>query len=125
MPMFAAFMVFPPEVPEPDPEPAARGIDRYLAWQEELRATGGLVTAAGLAPDSRVVHAGAVTNGPFTESSEMIAGYLVVEADDLDEAAKLFLRHPIAEDGIGRFVLHEIALTDRDSRDEHLRRFDP
>jgi hypothetical protein len=38
MPTFAAFMVFPRELPEPDPELAASGIDRYLAWQEELRA---------------------------------------------------------------------------------------
>jgi hypothetical protein len=121
MPTFAAFMVFPPEIPEPDPELTARGIDRYLAWQEELRAAGRLVTAAGLAPDSRVVHAGGVTNGPFTESSEVIAGYIVVEAEDLDEAAGLFLKHPIAEDGIGRFVLHEIALTDQDAREAHLR----
>jgi hypothetical protein len=121
MPAFAAFMVFPPEPVEPDPELVASGIDRYLAWQEELRAAGHLVTAAGLAPDSKVVHAGGVTNGPFTESSEVIAGYIVVEADNLDEAAKLFLRHPIAEDGIGRFVLHEIALTDQDAREVHLR----
>lgn len=121
MPAFAAFMVFPPEPVEPDPELVASGIDRYLAWQEELRAAGHLVTAAGLAPDSKVVHAGGITNGPFTESSELIAGYIVVEADNLDEAAKLFLRHPIAEDGIGRFVLHEIALTDQDAREVHLR----
>jgi hypothetical protein len=38
MPTFAAFMVFPRELPEPEPELAASGIDRYLAWQEELRA---------------------------------------------------------------------------------------
>jgi len=124
MPAFAAFMVFPPEPPEPqdaDPRLVESGIDRYLAWQEELRASGHLVAAAGLAPDSRVVHAGSVTNGPFTESGEVVAGYLVVRAADLDEAAKLFLGHPIAEDGIGRFVVHEIALTDQDAREAHLR----
>jgi hypothetical protein len=121
MPTFAAFMVFPPEPAEPDPDLVANGIDRYLAWQEELRAAGRLVTAAGLAPDSKVVHAGNVMNGPFTESSEVIAGYIVVRAGSLDEAAKLFLKHPIAEDGIGWFVLHEIALTDQDAREAHLR----
>ena len=107
MPQFAAFMIFDADAPdhrveEAAPDVTVRGVDRYLAWQEELRAAGRLVSAAGLAPESRTVHAGEVRNGPFTESGEVVAGYLVVEADDLDEAAKLFLRHPIAEDGIGR-----------------------
>ncbi|MDS0134152.1 MULTISPECIES: hypothetical protein [unclassified Amycolatopsis] len=41
---------------------------------EELRASGHLVAAAGLAPESRVVPAGGATSGPFTESSSGCSG---------------------------------------------------
>ncbi|MGY6657227.1 YciI family protein [Amycolatopsis sp. TRM77291] len=102
--------------------PAENGIDRYFAWQEELRSSGKLVAAAGLAPESRVVRAGTITDGPFTEASEIVAGYLVVEAADLGEAAKLFETHPIAVDGAGMFVVSEIALDLDTPREEHLSR---
>jgi hypothetical protein len=120
---FVGLMTFSRTEPSAAPETAASGIDRYFAWQEELRAAGKLVAAAGLAPESKVVRAGSVTDGPFTEASEIIAGYLVVEAADLEEAAQLFATHPIAEDGVGAIVLHEITLDLDTPRAEHLSRF--
>jgi hypothetical protein len=41
-----------------------------------------------------------VTDGPFTESKEWIAGYDVLECDDLDEAIAIAARHPQANGGI-------------------------
>jgi hypothetical protein len=40
-----------------------------------------------------------VTDGPFTESKEWIAGYDILECDDLDEAIAIAARHPQANGG--------------------------
>lgn len=40
-----------------------------------------------------------VTDGPFTESKEWIAGFDILECDDLDEAIQLASRHPQAYGG--------------------------
>src|SRR3979490_1855088 len=40
-----------------------------------------------------------VTDGPFTESKEWIAGFDILECDDLDEAIQIASRHPQANGG--------------------------
>jgi hypothetical protein len=40
-----------------------------------------------------------VTDGPFTESKEWIAGYDIIECADLDQAIDYASRHPMARHG--------------------------
>ena len=40
-----------------------------------------------------------VTDGPFTESKEWIAGFDILECDDLDQAISVAARHPMARGG--------------------------
>lgn len=40
-----------------------------------------------------------ITDGPFTEGKEVIGGYIMLEASDLDEAAKIAKGCPIFELG--------------------------
>jgi hypothetical protein len=40
-----------------------------------------------------------VTDGPFAETREQLAGYLMVEADNLDEAIAVAVQHPVAAFG--------------------------
>ena len=40
-----------------------------------------------------------VSDGPFTESKEWIAGYDVIDAADLDEAIEIAAKHPMARAG--------------------------
>jgi hypothetical protein len=40
-----------------------------------------------------------VTDGPYAESKDLVLGFLVVQARDLDEAAQLALDCPIAREG--------------------------
>jgi len=47
-----------------------------------------------------------VTDGPFTESKEWIAGYDVIEAADLDAAIDIASRHPMAR--FGRIELRPV-----------------
>lgn len=40
-----------------------------------------------------------VTDGPFAETREQLAGYLLIRANDLDEAIAIAAEHPCALDG--------------------------
>jgi hypothetical protein len=65
------------------------------AFNERMRAAGHWVFAGGLAAPSTATvidnrgGAGVITDGPFIESKEHLAGFWVFEAPDLDVALKL------------------------------------
>jgi len=40
-----------------------------------------------------------VTDGPFAETKEVIAGFDVIECADLDEAIEIVRKHPMAHNG--------------------------
>jgi hypothetical protein len=86
----------------PESEVALR--DGY-AYLEELKASGRLVTDGALQmPDQTVtlkVRDGKMssTDGPFMETKEMLAGFLVVEARDLNEALRIAAAIPLARIG--------------------------
>jgi hypothetical protein len=40
-----------------------------------------------------------VSDGPFAETKEQIAGYDVIECEDLDEAIEVASKHPVAKFG--------------------------
>ncbi|TCP57341.1 hypothetical protein EV191_1011296 [Tamaricihabitans halophyticus] len=89
------------------PTEAQRALERYLAWDAELAAAGnpvgggGLSRSAGRVLGTRVSgSAGAITDGPYTEGSEVVGGVLTIEAADLDEAEKIFSTHPHLDFGI-------------------------
>ena len=41
-----------------------------------------------------------MTDGPFAETKEQVAGFDVLECDDLDEAIEIARRHPMARLGL-------------------------
>lgn len=66
---------------------------------KDLRASGELVGAEGLAPpgDARVVRVSAdglpaVTDGPFAEGKEFLAGYWIVQVDRAERAHEIAAR---------------------------------
>jgi len=65
---------------------------------EELTKAGKLVDTAGLRPTAegkrvRLAHGKlSTTDGPFTESKEVIGGYAMLEAESMDEALELSRR---------------------------------
>ena len=65
---------------------------------EELTKAGKLVDTAGLRPTAegkrvRLAHGKlSTTDGPFTESKEVIGGYAMLEAESMDEALELTRR---------------------------------
>jgi hypothetical protein len=91
------------EAADPEEDQALR------AWDAEMISRGILVGGGALRPARQTatlrVRDGEllVTDGPFTETKEQIAGYSVLECADLDEAIEVAARHPTAK--IGTFEL--------------------
>jgi hypothetical protein len=88
--------------PRPEAEQAVRDSEPY---NEELRASGHFVAAAALQmPDQAMtlsVRDGktSTTDGPFMETKEMLAGFIIIEARDLNEAARIGAGIPLAKLG--------------------------
>ena len=75
------------------------------AWDTEMLARGKLVGGGAVRPvrDSTTlrVRGGEVLlgDGPYAETKEQMAGYMVLECADLDEAIEVAARHPTASVG--------------------------
>lgn len=79
-------------------------IQRYVAWGEKLKASGHYLAGAKLRDgEGRVLKgngsAAVVTDGPYSETKEVIGGYWLIEAKDYDEATALAKRCPHLEFG--------------------------
>jgi hypothetical protein len=82
-----------------------RQYTEFMGFQDEMEARGVLVSRERLRPTSlsttvRVRDAGlVVADGPFAETKEQIAGFYVIECEDLDEAIEIAARNPGARYG--------------------------
>jgi hypothetical protein len=76
-----------------------------LAWGQTLRNSGRYIAAEALEPVRAAktvrVRGGkpVVTDGPFTETKEFLAGFYLIDAGDLDEAVRLASQIPPARIG--------------------------
>ena len=89
----------------PDPEGDREIAEKIGPWIEEMDGRG--VRLEGH-PLQSIEHATTVrvrdgevmlTDGPFAETKEYIAGYDVLECADLDEAIEVAAKHPVAKYG--------------------------
>jgi len=81
------------------PEEMQAHMEKWGAWMGGLKENGQLVDGLPLNGDGKVVEkAGEViTNGPFAEGTEVVGGYLIVTADDLNGAVEISKGCPIFE----------------------------
>ncbi len=99
--MYSSESILPQLSPE---EQRALQLD-WFAFIKEAKAAGVLVDNNGLAPVSRAttvrVRAGKTltTDGPFAETHEQLAGFSVVECQNLDDAIGWAARVPMARMG--------------------------
>ena len=88
-------------------EKALAGMDdrHCVAFDEKVRASGHCVASEALQPAAtattvRVRHGRvSVTDGPFAETKEVLAGFYMIEARDLNEAIQIASKIPPAEVG--------------------------
>ena len=88
----------------PDFAPSAEMVEKMTKYNEELAKAGALISLDGLHPPvsaARVAFSNGkpkVTDGPFTESKEVLGGYWMIQVNSRAEAVEWARRVP-AQDG--------------------------
>lgn len=97
------FMMFVCTDNEPGTRPESAG--DIEAWVSDVDSRGVRIVGDRLRPvaEARTVRVRGgrkmVTDGPFTESKEVIVGFDILECASLDEAVEVAARHPMAYAG--------------------------
>jgi len=84
------------------PEQAQQNMQKWMTWMRELDAQGHLKDRGQpLEQTGKVVRGQqkTVTDGPFTEAKDLIGGFTLVEARDIDQAVELSRGCPILDGG--------------------------
>ena len=70
---------------------------------QELEESGAMVAAFALHPrvTATSIRGDVMTDGPFVEAKEVVAGVCVIEAEDLDAALAIAARNPVTQLGGG------------------------
>jgi hypothetical protein len=78
-------------------------MDKVMSWFEELNTRGKIKAGQPLAAQGRTIcggNGGLVVDGPFAESKEAVGGYLMLRADNLNEAVEIARSAPMLKYGI-------------------------
>ena len=82
------------------PEEMRKALEKYMAWGNRPYVVQGKRLAADL---GRVLKGGngksRATDGPYSETKEVLGGIYLIEAKDYDEAVERTLDHPHLEHG--------------------------
>jgi hypothetical protein len=84
------------------PEAAQQSMQRWMAWMGELDAKGHLKDRGQpLESTGKVVRGQqrSVTDGPYVEAKDLIGGFSIVEAKDIDQAVELSRGCPVFDGG--------------------------
>lgn len=91
-----------PPMSPPSPQQMQERMQRWRAWFAELEKNGHLVNIGHpLVPTGGAVvrdGKGTVSDGPYAETKDIVAGYSLIEAKDLDEAVRLTHSCPVYAD---------------------------
>jgi hypothetical protein len=78
------------ERPTPSPEEMQQMVKVWQDWIGGIAAQGKFVSTNALGREGRTVNAkGIVTDGPYAEVKEIVGGYIIIKADDLNDAVQL------------------------------------
>lgn len=82
------------------PQKAQQSMTLWRAWLKNLADQGHLKTAGEpLERTGKVVGKATVTDGPYAETKDVIGGFSIVVARDVEEAARLAAGCPVLETG--------------------------
>ena len=94
------------ETAAPDAMPPAEAVAAMMKYNEALKDAGVLITLDGLHPPSRGARVSfaagkpVVTDGPFTESKEVLGGYWMIEVNSREAAIEWAKKCPASENEI-------------------------
>ena len=85
------------------PDATPEDLETCDEHSEDLVEAGSMVAAYALTPRDMAtsIRGDAITDGPFIDSKEVVAGFYVIEAPDLDAALAIARTNPVVNDGGG------------------------
>jgi hypothetical protein len=85
------------------PDATPEDLESCDQHSDELTDRGVMVAAYALTPRDMAtsIRGDIITDGPFVDSKEVVAGFYVLEAADLDEALAIARLNPVVADGGG------------------------
>ena len=85
------------------PDATPRDTESSDRHSDELAGSGSMVAAYALTPRDMAtsIRADGITDGPFVDSKEVVAGFYIIEAPDLDAALAIARTNPVVRDGGG------------------------
>ena len=94
------FRSYPESYRSLSPDEMQRALQKWVDWKAGLEKNGHIVSfGERLAVTGKVVRGKSktVTDGPFAEVKDIIQGYLVVQAESIDQAAQLASGCPVLD----------------------------
>ena len=98
---YAIFLYAPIDGLKVPPESSAR--EEHNQHADELQSEGNMLAAFALESydTATSIRADSITDGPFLETKEVVLGFYVIEAPDLDAALAVARTNPIIRQGGG------------------------
>ncbi len=102
-----------PDKEQPSPEQLQAMLAKWDNWLGGIAAQNKLGGTNALGFEGRTINAeGLVTDGPYTELKEIVGGYTIVTADNIEEAVKMAEGCPVLAEG-GKVEVRDIMIFDK------------
>jgi hypothetical protein len=87
--------------PDKSPELMQAQMGKWMAWIDKLNSTGKYIAGEPLLPGGKLITGKkkTVTDGPYTEGKEVVGGFFLINAEDMNEAVKICDDYPDYEYG--------------------------
>jgi len=80
----------PVDRPEVSPAEMQKIFSEWMAWLNQQRTEGRLIASDRLNDAGHVLRGSAsVTDRPFAEAKEVVGGFMIITADNIDQASKI------------------------------------
>jgi len=91
------------------PERMQQNMMKWKTWMDEMASKGKLNGGQPLTTEGKTINGKSkkVLDGPFAEGKEIVGGYLLIKANDFNDAVELSQACPIFDDG-GSVEIREI-----------------
>jgi len=92
------------------PEQMQAHMEKWKTWMGGLAEQGKLAGGLPLAKEGKqVINSGnTITDGPFAEGKEVVGGYLIINAEDIDSATEISKDCPLLESSNANIEVREI-----------------
>jgi len=82
--------------PHSSPELMQVQMGKWMAWIDKLNKNGNYVAGEPLLPGGKLIKGKnkTITDGPYTEGKEVVGGFFLIKAENMDEAVKICDDYP-------------------------------